>query len=143
MQNFDFLDSFRGLSAIVVIVGHLFLFGLKVNLFEGTSGVMMFFQLSAFLLTYRLIAQYDEAGQNVRKIAQVTINYFIMRFFRIYVIFCLFCAIYTVCMSQVFNENATLYMWDAVKLNRRQIAKDSYRYAHLWTISVEVSYSQF
>ena len=138
IQNFDFLDSFRGLAAICVIIGHLFLYGLNVRVLEGTSGVIMFFQLSAFLLTYRLIAHYDEAGHNVRRIAQVTINYFIMRFFRIYVTFCIFCAIYTVCIRKLFGEHASSAMWDAVKLNRGLIAADSYRYAHLWSISVEV-----
>ena len=138
MKNFDFLDSYRGLAAIVVIFGHMFYYFLKQQIFTGLTGILLFFQLSAFLLTYRLIIQYDAAGLNGTRIAQVTINYFLMRFFRIYVTFCIFCMLYTLCLYSFYGESVSSIMLDAAKLNRVRISRDGHRYAHLWTIAVEV-----
>jgi peptidoglycan/LPS O-acetylase OafA/YrhL len=52
-------------------------------------GVIGFFILSAFLLTYRLIIDYERAP-DIRACLFKTAHYFIRRFFRIYLVFVLF-----------------------------------------------------
>ncbi len=90
MKRFECFDSFRGLMCIGVILYHQ---GLERYTFHGFHfGVMGFFILSSFLLTYRLIKQY-ESTKCVQNIFKITINYTIMRIFRIYIPFVIYCAI--------------------------------------------------
>ena len=60
MENFEFLNSFRGLLSLSVIIFHVNPDSFK--LVHGVYfGVIGFFILSSFLLTYRLIIQYEQA----------------------------------------------------------------------------------
>ncbi len=62
IEKIDFLDGFRGTLAIWVLMMHS-TYALKVNkYFRGTGsyiGVPCFFILSSFLLTYRLLNQFN------------------------------------------------------------------------------------
>jgi peptidoglycan/LPS O-acetylase OafA/YrhL len=141
-KNFDFLDSFRGLAALAVLLSHTrwhfedFQFLMSGYYF----GVVLFFLLSAFLLTYRLIIQYEAANYNIHKIIQVTINYLITRFFRIYATLVIFCIIYGLLEYFIFGDTDQIKpLLGTLLLNRASIVSGGpSRYGHLWTIPVEV-----
>lgn len=131
MERFEYFDSFRGILCISVIVFHQ---GLEAFTFNGFNfGVMGFFILSSFLLSFRLIKQYESAT-SVDKIIQITINYAIIRLFRIYFPYLIFCSFekYYLNEKSVIKENDT--MFDLI------ILKHWNRTTHLWTMPVEIRY---
>ena len=140
LKNFDFLDSFRGLAAISVVIGHSFFHYEGFSFVSGFYfGVISFFLLSAFLLTYRLIIQYEAANYHIRSILQVTVNYFITRFFRIYATLVIFCLIYGVLEYLIFGDtNQWGILYGTIMLNRWTILIDAKQHGHMWTIPVEV-----
>jgi peptidoglycan/LPS O-acetylase OafA/YrhL len=93
LKNINYLDTYRGLCCLSVVLSHSFIFFDEVKLVDGIAfGTVNFFLLSSFLLTYRLIAQFERADHTSS--LSVVANYFISRFFRIYVpvwIFLLVC----------------------------------------------------
>ena len=140
-KNFGFLDSYRGLAAIAVVCSHSYNFiDTKQRILNGfLFGVNAFFELSAFLLTYRLIIQYENAGNNLKKLVEVTIKYMVVRFFRIYVPFVCACFFFAVFEAVYFGEKDTwLVLYDAALLRRVLIMNNTRRHGHLWTISIEV-----
>ena len=97
----DFLTGFRGSMALSVILEHsshegnntyqagrkeLFVF-YDIGFFYG---VINFFILSSFLLTYRLLSDFSKTNGSPQQIIIVIMKYFIRRFFRIYVPFVIF-----------------------------------------------------
>ena len=67
--TFEFLDGFRGVLALWVLVHHLGLQG-DLKYFDLTGyyiGVVGFFILSSFLLTYRLLCQFNEKDNDLKK----------------------------------------------------------------------------
>ena len=103
-------------------------------------GVTVFFELSAFLLTYRMLVQYESFATQPMKCLQATIKFFVMRFFRIYVTFVIFCAIDVVLEGVLFGDAARVgprLAMAAVFIKLPLFDKDS-RHGHLWTIHVEV-----
>ena len=138
LKNFDYLDTYRGLCAVSVIIGHSngFLGEFKI-ISPFYFGVVNFFLLSSFLLTYRLIIQFENAALNRASILQTIINYFISRFFRIYVpvwAYLLLC--YPI---EIYILKRTVYLDISVE-NMVIMDKDHFTglYGHLWTIPVEV-----
>jgi peptidoglycan/LPS O-acetylase OafA/YrhL len=96
IEKIDFLDGFRGTLAIWVLMMHS-TYALKVNkYFRGTGsyiGVPCFFILSSFLLTYRLLNQFNNDKNSYKDNILIIIKYFIRRFFRIYIPFVIFAAL--------------------------------------------------
>jgi peptidoglycan/LPS O-acetylase OafA/YrhL len=94
-QKFQLLDGYRGFAANLVLIQHTLkrfssVGDYKVFRWTGTYiGVSAFFVLSAFLLTYRLTIDLSKAKSN-RQILLCIIQYFIRRFFRIYLVFLIF-----------------------------------------------------
>ena len=143
LKNFEFLDSFRGLACLSVMINHSFFHYERFSLMSGFYfGVIAFFLLSAFLLTYRLIIQYEAANYKLHTIIQVTVNYFITRFFRIYVTLVIFCVIYAILEYAIFGDKDQMgVLFGAVMLNRNVILSGhGGKYGHLWTIPIEVGY---
>ena len=95
--RFDILDGFRGILAITVVIQHtiaIFHLGGDYVFFDGTGyyvGVVSFFILSAFLLTYKMFNQFCKSNGNYREMILIVIKYFIRRFFRIYIPYVAFC----------------------------------------------------
>lgn len=100
LQNrFDHLDGFRGFLAILVVcqhsLSHLPLSG-DYKIFEQVGnyiGVSGFFELSSFLLTYRLLKDFDRSINSNFDTAIVVLKYAVKRFFRIYVTFVIYVTI--------------------------------------------------
>jgi peptidoglycan/LPS O-acetylase OafA/YrhL len=84
-KRFDCLDSWRGTLVLSVIFSHTKELGFRS--IGCHMGVMGFFSLSSFLLTYRLIKQYENA--NLKDIIKYTINYAITKYF-VYIFHMLF-----------------------------------------------------
>ena len=138
--TFEFLDGFRGVLALWVLIHHLLLEG-DLKYFDLTGyfiGVVGFFNLSSFLLTYRLLCQFNETTDNdLKKSSLITIKYLIRRFFRIYVPFVFFVFLIFF-VSRKFGgfykfENSFFMI----------ISLQSAGYTHLWTIAPEIKYYFF
>ena len=94
-KRFKFLDGYRGSLAIIVIVAHSTTFldtkcQLIRMLASGAQRYSMsgFFVLSAFLLTHRLLDEFERA-EGQRHLLLITLKYATRRFCRIYVVFVL------------------------------------------------------
>lgn len=92
VSRFDYLDGFRGFLAILVVFQHSqsdfelqddYRLFISIGNFIGVSG---FFALSSFLLTYRLLKDFDKA-KTAREECLIILKYAIKRFFRIYLTF--------------------------------------------------------
>lgn len=93
MDRFEFLDGYRGTLALVVVLVHASgLLGNNCYAFlaplSQKYSIAGFFLLSSFLLTYRLIREFHKPNSDV---LLATLQYFIRRFCRIYIIFIAFC----------------------------------------------------
>ena len=63
--SLEFLDGFRGVLALWVLLHHLEMRGDFSYFTTGYYiGVVGFFNLSSFLLTYRLLCQFNETADN-------------------------------------------------------------------------------
>lgn len=95
-NRFESLDGWRGLSILFVLAGHLLPLGLsawKMNATVATSGMVLFFILSGFLITTLLIRD-----DNV-------VNFLIRRFMRIVPL------AWLVLLICLFFNNATIHEW--------------------------------
>ena len=153
--NFGFLNGFRGLMAVIVVIAHTnTVLGNpnKDDLFKVLSSLVDymalpgFFLLSSFLLTYRFLLDLSASSSTstVNSFSiqvHVAVKYFIRRFFRIYLVFCIFCFILK------FSPHIVQYYFAGF---RGSIESYSSFYNlitftklgsnHLWTIPVEVYY---
>ena len=107
IQIFKFLDGCRGLCAFIVLTIHTLtdkpldpntrnhtLMGLVASLQLAARIAMPgFFILSSFLLTHHLMKELTESNHSPNEIFKIIIKYFIRRFFRIYLVFVIFCSI--------------------------------------------------
>ena len=102
-------------------------------------GVICFFLLSSFLLTYQMLHQFTEK-QNVSDVFKSIAAYFIRRFFRIYVPYVIVLVVYKLLCDRtnVFNEkDPDGRFWKALYLD------DTYFTGYIsftWTIPLEVRY---
>ena len=132
MTYFEYFDSFRGILCISVILFHD---GLSLQTLDGFNfGVMGFFILSSFLLTYRLLKQYENVGMKLKMIVQITINYIITRLFRIYLPFLVYCYInkYYIGDKEITKKNDTMYSMATLTYWPRS--------THLWTMPIELRF---
>ena len=130
MARFDYFDSFRGILCLSVMIFHL---GLETYTLHGFHfGVIGFFVLSAFLLTYRLIKQYESAN-SILTILKLTVNYAIMRFFRIYIPYIIYFTIFKYVFKKEQTKNKKSFL-NAIMLDLWG------RVIHLWTMPIEIRY---
>ncbi len=144
-HKLDFLDGYRGFLAIAVVAEH-FAVGLNKDkaldykIFEGLGiniGVLGFFMLSAFLLTYRLLIDFDKQSTSRFHLLKLC-QYFIRRFFRIYLTFQIFWLIFHQLTPKTIGSIAlgkgirVPYMYG--------VTLYSTGYSHLWTIPIEIRY---
>ena len=113
LSHFLFLDSFRGLMAIIICIAHIQKYLGNPNPDDILSTAQRlatplalpgFFILSSFLLTYRLLSDMSHSKSSLFsfQFILILIKYFIRRFFRIYVVFFVYCSIS--CMLPRFYE---------------------------------------
>ena len=141
--RFLFLDSFRGLMAIIICIAHVqkYLGNPNKDDIMDTAqklatplGLPGFFILSSFLLTYRLLAECS----NSNKLILVLAKYFIRRFFRIYIVFFIYCTIWTL-MPKFYEGKLRDHMLPAWA-SWFEIITLCKSGRHLWTISIEIYY---
>jgi len=141
-MNFEFLNSFRGICASIVVVSHSCWNQDKENLNKfltvitksSNLAVMGFFILSSFLLTYRFMTDLN------RYCFKLTLSlYFIRRFFRIYIVFVVYCTLLKngpKFFGGIYNDAKYSYFasWtDLISLRKMGIN-------HLWSIPPEIFY---
>lgn len=106
MTHFKFLDAYRGLMCLMVVVthsSHSIRYDQKSREFisvfvrlVGKCGLAGFFLLSSFLLTYRLCDELEKTPLRSKQTALIISKYFIRRFMRIYVVYFVYCTLFTV-----------------------------------------------
>ncbi len=147
---FLFLDAYRSLCALVVMVSHSYesfqdgsmLIDHFFRLFQfypQTFGVGGFFLLSSFLLTYRLLNEFwDLNPDNKFKNTIILVSkYILRRFFRVYFPCLVYLAVdkvETTISNYIFTTNQTVDSWIEV------ITIQKAPYNHLWTIPVEIMF---
>ena len=143
--KFDFLDGLRGSFAFWVVMHHITQHINNANntdyyffFFLGSYiGVVGFFVLSSFLLTYRLLIEFDN-NNKPNGITLITLKYFIRRFFRIYLPFVFFVSLIKSVSYIKFGANYPYpSSWWAM------ITLKSTGWNHLWTIAPEIKYYFF
>jgi peptidoglycan/LPS O-acetylase OafA/YrhL len=146
--NFEFLNGFRGLMALIVVIAH-------INTVLGNSNpsdiftllssmvnylaMVGFFLLSAFLLTYRLLIDFSKNNY-----LNATLKYFIRRFFRIYLVYVVFCSLLK------YGPNKIQYYFAGFRGSKESypswyelITITNTGSNHLWTIPIEIYYYFF
>lgn len=98
--------------------------------------VQGFFILSSFLLSYRLLTEFER--ENVfdhKKIMEILLKYFIRRFFRIYVVYIAFCALvkFGPHIFTGFHGDPETFasFYELITFSRNG-------WNHLWTVSPEI-----
>ena len=144
-MHIDFLDGYRGVLSYWVFMTHVQVLA-KLNgdyeYFMGSGyfiGVIGFFLLSSFLLTFRLLQELKKDGDDLIPILLIFLKYFIRRFFRIYIPFALFCTLVKFASPMIgggsLSWNETSYS-QLLSLNHNIST-------HLWTIPPEIKYYFF
>ncbi len=151
INRFLFLDSFRGLCAIIVMVSHSYNYFkdtpffihkylIQVQEYGQTLAVNGFFILSTFLLTYRLSTELiDLKFKCIRNVIIVVLKYFVRRFFRIYLVYVVFSTLVKfgpkILGGFVNYTNGFFYpSWQDMVLLKSSGS------SHLWTVPPEIHY---
>ena len=142
-SRFDFLDGYRGSLVFFVVISHTQLFdSFQINHvnsgFAHTYSITGFFTLSAFLLTYRLLEDFNKASSPKMLLISI-IKYAIRRFFRIYVYFLFYFAFAKFSSSSKWIIRHVEY--NNSLLNVSLLGNTGAN--HLWTIPPEIKYYLF
>ncbi|CAF1095127.1 unnamed protein product [Brachionus calyciflorus] len=138
-DRFDFLDGYRGFCALTVTLHHTvpvygdpgdFKWFIKAGYFIGVLG---FFVLSSFLLTFRMIKDFNKS-KNFNEILEIIFKYFIRRLFRIYIPFFIFVTLIKIGPNCVKGIYTRFNSWFGL------ITLESPGFNHLWTIPIEIKY---
>ncbi|CAF0913166.1 unnamed protein product [Brachionus calyciflorus] len=137
-KHFGYLDGYRGFLAIFVVITHskmtskcelvdfIFVRGEQV-------AVNGFFVLSAFLLTYLLIKDFENSS---KPILLTILKYFIRRFFRIYLVY--FIVVTGLSFGpKILAGHYSYSPWFNL------ITLDNTGWNHLWTVPAEIKYYFF
>ena len=152
LSRFEYLDGYRGFLVVVVILQHLQhanrMRG-EYMIFQRTGtyiGVVGFFVLSAFLLTYRLFHLYvtipSGASLPVRcfHIVRLTVRFFIGRFFRVYMPYLVYVSLVKGVSERIFGA---YYSEGRINFRRpwiEYVKLNVYDFTHLWTMPVELRF---
>jgi peptidoglycan/LPS O-acetylase OafA/YrhL len=142
----NFLDGYRGFLAIIVTLHHIgwhFPVG-DVTYFRQTGyfiGVVGFFVLSSFLLTHRLMIDFERAKSAKMCIIRV-IQYAIRRFFRIYLVVIIYWSLVHF-GPNIFNQGITAFPGLSHTDYIDGLILSHFGRNQLWTIPVEIKYYFF
>ena len=145
------LDGWRGLSILLVIIGHQIVDGggnLKSGLIGAILskwfvwhiyGVQIFFVISGFLITYLLLNEYNTYSAISFK------NFYIRRFFRIIPAYCFFLLVVFSLSGFFRHEVITAAIWfkAAFFLINFDFGGGCWTLGHIWSLSVEEQYYLF
>ncbi len=141
-KKFECLDGFRGSLALSVLVHHALVWFNKYDIYPffvtlgNYYGVIGFFILSSFLLTYRLLIDLDRSNDSIKHLINIVCKFFIKRFFRIYIPYLTFCSLIQF-VSKRFHGTKVSNSWFEM------VTLIPLRDSHLWTISPEIKYYLF
>ncbi|TDW99997.1 acyltransferase family protein [Dinghuibacter silviterrae] len=127
------LDGLRAISIIFVIVGHILYTTPYGRYISGSTGVMIFFAISGFLITTLLLKEQVTTGSFSLK------RFYIRRFLRIFPVAYLFLLVLLV-INQVFALHIArldfLMAFFYVK-NLMTVYDTSWQTGHFWSLAVE------
>lgn len=143
-NRFDFLDGYRGFCAIIVVLHHTASYIINVGDFKYFYltgyfiGVFGFFVLSSFLLTYRMIKDFEKS-RTFDELITIIIKYFIRRIFRIYVPYVIYVTLVKLLPSFFGGFYVDLYVtpystWTEL------VTLQAVGPNHLWTVPIEIKY---
>lgn len=136
-------DGIRGIAVLFVLLSHFSfhkfihenvgLSYIYLNLFDGGTGVNIFFVLSGFLITLLLLREYEKNDRISLK------NFYIRRALRIYPIYVLFLFIATLLyfMTENFISIKALIYSTFYIYNFLPLVSHSNILSHTWSLSVE------
>ena len=141
-NRFELLDGFRGILAISVVLQHNAQHRwskspgeYRIFLDVGSNfGVISFFLLSAFLLTYKLLANFNNSQSGFMNNFKIFSKYIIRRFFRIYIpyfILCCFLQSRLATSPSIIKYNPWINLITFYYLDGNH---------HLWTVIHEIKY---
>ena len=127
MKRFEVLDGWRGISILLVLIGHWLPLGLKewkMNGAVAATGMVIFFILSGFLITNLLIRD-----QNI-------VNFLIRRFMRIIPL------AWLVLFITLFLKNANVHQWTSNMLFYANWPPMGLidETAHFWSLCLEIQF---
>lgn len=147
INRYEYLDGYRGSLAIVVAISHIInhpsceIFNATLA-YSSTYAVAGFFMLSAFLLTHRLLDEFDRIDSNKWQPILLTLSkYTIRRFFRIYLVYVMFVIALKFGPSSSFLTSHELLTYEASFWQMVTLGNAGRN--HLWTIPVEIRYYFF
>lgn len=136
-MHFKKLDSLRGISILMVIIGHWLMLS-KIRL--SNIGVEIFFVLSGFLITLILLKNKSDNTANTKQETVSTLKtFYIRRFLRIFPVYYL---VLTVCYFFSYPNDSIKqhFTWDILYLNNIYAWIYNLKlknFIHLWSLSVE------
>lgn len=139
MVQFEFLNGVRGFLAITVLMHHIAYnshLPSDYGIFRDMGyyiGVVGFFILSSFLLTHRMLHDLDKST-SLKHTVLIVAQYFIRRFFRIYVPYFIFCTILR------FDKEIVGGSFRSYNSFFKLITLQPVGFNHLWTVGVEIKY---
>lgn len=138
-QHFPQLDGLRGIAVLLVVVGHGIQFaGGKFGVFAylGQLGVLLFFELSGFLIT-GLLWRENETSDGIDLGA-----FYIRRALRLVPALLAF-FLFTALLSKARLLDVTSYEFIVCLFYVRNIFGHSHAMDHLWTLSLEEQFYTF
>ncbi|HET7898547.1 MAG TPA: acyltransferase, partial [Flavisolibacter sp.] len=140
MKYIKQLDSLRAIAVILVIITHWFPEGHPLNFYTGVfNGVDIFFVLSGFLITRILLENRKEAEALGTSKLQITRNFYIRRFLRIFPIYYAYILVLFILGPKTgthIRENIPYFLTYTANFYFLQHKWEG-MLSHLWSLSVE------
>ena len=156
LSRFEYLDGYRGFLVITVVLQHTWnanedIMTGEYKIFKWTGtyvGVVGFFLLSAFLLTYRLLHMYATAIPSDSSwkvwwlhVFRITFRFFIGRFFRVYVPYMVYVTLMKWVSAHHFGgypNYGRFLVFKSTWLSHATLT--AIESTHLWTMPVELNF---
>ena len=138
------LDGIRGLAVILVIISHWFPKNHVIQQVSfrslGTVGVFVFFTLSGFLITYKLLQNREVVLQKNISRSRILTNFYLRRALRIFPIYYLFVFFLYLTDRWVMSDIQSAFpnlLTYTINFYFLKIGSWDLGISHLWTLSVE------
>jgi peptidoglycan/LPS O-acetylase OafA/YrhL len=131
------LDGLRAVAILIVVASHVDHQGLVGQL--GHMGVMIFFALSGYLITMRLLEEYGKKGRISLR------DFYLRRAFRILPPAVTYLAVLSLLVALGIVVCSTASIWGALLfyVNYQKVGEIGWRAGHFWSLSVEEHFYLF
>ena len=137
-QHFALFDGFRGLAILLVMALHF------VGFTPGWAGVDVFFVLSGFLITWKLVQGLNEPNYYLnfywRRVVRIFPLYFALLVFVFFIFPILIPSLVTTSYRNLMDIQAWYWMFSQNIYNARHGWPENISIIHLWSLAVEVQF---